>query len=85
MSLTAAAPDEAIHYPDSDGQPRWDNTKQARWMMTLFGNLCVDVPEGVEAELTGFHVLGDRELRLASVPRRPGTPLIRVRAHGLLG
>jgi hypothetical protein len=52
---------------------------------TLFGNLCVDVPEGVEVELTGFDVLGDRELRLAPVPRRSGTPLIRVRAHGLLG
>jgi hypothetical protein len=52
---------------------------------TLFGNLTVDVPEGVEVELTGFDVLGDRELRLAPVPRRPGTPLIRVRAHGLLG
>jgi hypothetical protein len=53
--------------------------------VTLFGNLCVDVPEGVEVELTGFDVLGDRELRLASVPRRSGTPLIRIRAHGLLG
>ncbi|HEY7264288.1 MAG TPA: DUF1707 domain-containing protein [Trebonia sp.] len=52
---------------------------------TLFGNLTVDVPEGVEVELTGFDVLGDRELRLAPVPRRPGTPLIRVRAHGLFG
>lgn len=61
---------------------------------TLFGNLTVDVPEGVEVELTGFDVLGDRELRLAPVPRRPAPPapvpgarhpLIRVRAHGLLG
>jgi hypothetical protein len=52
---------------------------------TLFGNLTVDVPEGIEVELTGFDVLGDRELRLAPVPRRPGTPLVRVRAHGLLG
>ena len=53
--------------------------------LTLLGNLCVDVPEGVEVELTGFDVLGDRELRLAPVPRRPGTPLIRIRAYGLLG
>lgn len=53
--------------------------------ITLFGNLCLDVPEGVEVELTGFDVLGDRELRLTPVPRRSGTPLIRVRAHGLLG
>jgi Domain of unknown function (DUF1707) len=53
--------------------------------VALFGNLTVDVPEGVDVELTGFDVLGDRELRLAPVPRRPGTPLIRLRAHGLLG
>ena len=52
---------------------------------TLFGNLCVDVPEGVEVELTGFDVLGDRELRLAPVPPRPGAPLIRIRAHALAG
>ena len=52
---------------------------------TLFGNLTVDVPEGVEVEVTGFDVLGDRELRLAPVPRRPGTPLVRIRARGLLG
>src|SRR5262249_29513806 len=30
--------------------------------VALFGNLTVDVPEGVEVELTGFDVLGDREL-----------------------
>jgi hypothetical protein len=53
--------------------------------VTLLGNLTVDVPEGVEVELTGFDVLGDRELRLTPVPRRSGTPLIRIRAHGLLG
>jgi len=53
--------------------------------VTLFGNLTVDVPEGLEVEMTGLDVLGDRELRLAPVPRRPGTPLIRVRAYGLLG
>lgn len=53
--------------------------------ITLLGNLCVDVPEGVDVELTGFDVLGDRELRLAPVPRRHGTPLIRIRAYALLG
>lgn len=51
----------------------------------LLGNLTVDVPEGVEVELTGFDVLGDRELRLRPVPRRSGTPLIRIRAHALGG
>lgn len=53
--------------------------------VTVLGNFTVDVPEGVEVELAGFDLLGDRELRLAPVPRRAGTPLIRVRAYGLLG
>ncbi|MGH3320956.1 MAG: DUF1707 SHOCT-like domain-containing protein [Streptosporangiaceae bacterium] len=53
--------------------------------VALLGNFCVDVPDGVEVELTGFDLLGDRELRLPAVPRRAGTPLIRVRAYGLLG
>jgi Uma2 family endonuclease len=28
-----------IQYPDSDGKPMADNTKQARWIVVLFGNL----------------------------------------------
>lgn len=43
--------------------------------VTLFGNLCVDVPEGVEVELGGFDVLGDRELRLGRCPAAPAPRL----------
>ncbi len=32
-------PPSPIVYPDSDGRPMADNTKQARWIVTLFGNL----------------------------------------------
>jgi len=40
MSVIApVAPVKLIDYPDSDGQPMADNTKQARWMTVLFGNL----------------------------------------------
>jgi hypothetical protein len=53
--------------------------------VAIMGDLQIDVPEGVEVELRGFEVMGDRELRLAPVPRRPGTPLIRVRAYALMG
>jgi DUF1707 SHOCT-like domain len=53
--------------------------------VTLLGSVDIMVPAGIEVELTGFDVLGSRELRLAPVPRRPGTPLIRVHAYGLLG
>src|SRR4051812_19219235 len=36
---TAVAPQAPILYPDSDGKPMADNTKQARWMTVLYGNL----------------------------------------------
>jgi Domain of unknown function (DUF1707) len=52
---------------------------------SLMGDLRVDVPDGVEVELRGFDLLGDRELRLAPVPRIPGTPLIRITVHSLFG
>lgn len=51
----------------------------------LMGDIEVEVPDGVEVELRGVDLLGDRELRLAPVPRAPGTPLIRIRAHSLMG
>lgn len=28
-----------IHYPETDGKPMADNTRQARWSLTLYGNL----------------------------------------------
>ena len=43
------------------------------------------VPEGVEAELTGFSLIGDRRVDLAPVPRVPGTPRIRVRVFSVIG
>lgn len=48
---------------------------------TLFGDVVVVVPEGVEADLSGFTIFGDRRLDLAPVPRQPHTPVVRV--HGL--
>jgi Domain of unknown function (DUF1707)/Cell wall-active antibiotics response 4TMS YvqF len=47
----------------------------------LFGELKVIVPEGVEVELSGTSALSSEELRLAAVPRLPGTPIIRVRVN----
>jgi hypothetical protein len=35
----AQVPKATIVYPDSDGKPLADDTKQARWIMVLFGNL----------------------------------------------
>src|SRR5262249_27021993 len=34
-----APPRPPILYPDSDGKPMSDNTKQARWISMLYGNL----------------------------------------------
>ena len=52
---------------------------------TVFGTVEVIVPEGVEAELTGFTLFGDRRLELAPVPRRPQTPLVRVHGRTVFG
>ncbi len=49
----------------------------------VFGELKVIVPEGVEVELSGSTVFASRQLRLAAVPRLPGTPLVRVRVGAL--
>jgi|tagenome__1003787_1003787.scaffolds.fasta_scaffold20949582_3 hypothetical protein len=49
------------------------------------GNIDVIVPEGVDAELTGWSGLGKRRVDLAPVPRLAGTPRVTVRAHALLG
>jgi predicted membrane protein len=52
---------------------------------SLIGDVEVVVPEGVEAELTGFSLLGDRSVVLAPVPPVPGTPRIRVRVFSVIG
>lgn len=51
----------------------------------LIGDVEVVVPEGVEIELTGLTLLGDRRVELAPVPRVPGTPTVRVRVMSLIG
>jgi Cell wall-active antibiotics response 4TMS YvqF len=54
-------------------------------LTSVMGDVEVLLPDGIEVELTGFDLMGDRELVLAPVPRLPGTPLIRVRAHAVMG
>ena len=49
------------------------------------GDIEVIVPEGVDAELDGWTLLGKRKVELAAVPRLAGTPRVRVRAHAGLG
>lgn len=50
-----------------------------------FGEVKVTVPEGVEVELFGRTMFGSRQLSLAAVPRRQGTPLVRVHCSVAFG
>jgi Domain of unknown function (DUF1707)/Cell wall-active antibiotics response 4TMS YvqF len=51
----------------------------------LIGDAVLTVPEGIEVELTGITLLGDRKVQLAAVPRVPGTPVVRLRVFTLIG
>jgi Uma2 family endonuclease len=68
VTLTSL-PRGTIIYPDSDGKPRWDNTKQARWILKLYGNLSAlffkraDV--FVAYDLLWYPVEGDPTIRSA--------------------
>jgi predicted membrane protein len=53
--------------------------------VSVIGDLRVTVPEGVEVELGGMVLIGDRKLELAAVPLRPGTPRVKLTVFGLLG
>jgi len=54
-------------------------------LWTVLGDIDVILPEGMEGELEGFAILGNRRIELAPVPRTPGTPRVVVRAHAVLG
>jgi Uma2 family endonuclease len=62
-------PPSPIVYPDSDGKPMADNTKQARWIFVLFGNLAALFRERadvfVAADLFWYPVEGQPEVRTA--------------------
>ena len=52
---------------------------------TVFGDVDVVVAEGVDAELQGRTIFGDRKTQLAPVPRLAGTPRIVVHARSVFG
>ncbi len=68
QKLLAALPPHLI-YPESDGQPLADNTKQARWIVVLYGNLAAlfrDAEEVfVATNLFWYPVEGEVQLRTA--------------------
>ena len=53
--------------------------------VAFLGGVSIEVPRGVEVDLTGFSLVGGRGVDIGDDPVRPGTPVIRVRAFTLLG
>lgn len=51
----------------------------------VMGDVVIIVPRGMTVELSGVSLLGDRNLRLAEGPDRPGLPILRVRAVAVMG
>src|SRR6266481_5332706 len=70
MHVNATQPGPAvIGYPESDGKPMADNTKQLRWIVVLFGNLSALFRDRqdvfVAANLFWYPVEGENEVRAA--------------------
>ena len=60
---------QPIIYPESDGKPMADNTKQARWIVILFDNLLAlfaDVADiFIAADILWYPVEGEPDIRIA--------------------
>jgi Uma2 family endonuclease len=69
MSVIAVSPTNEIIYPESDGQPMADNTKQFRWIVTIQGNLAAIFSHHpnvfVAGDLLWYPVEGHPEIRRA--------------------
>jgi Uma2 family endonuclease len=69
MLLQAAASSEPLVYPDSDGKPMAENTRQLRWIVVLFGNLSALFADRddvfVAADLLWYPVKGEPDVRTA--------------------
>jgi Uma2 family endonuclease len=67
MTYTPSAP--PIIYPESDGQPMADNTKQYRWIVVLKENLEIFLAEVLDVFIAGdllwYPIEGDNTTRLA--------------------
>jgi Domain of unknown function (DUF1707)/Cell wall-active antibiotics response 4TMS YvqF len=66
-------------------QLRTDADRIDLYLSTVFGDVDVIVAEGVDAELQGRTVFGDRKVALAPVQRLAGTPLVVVHAKAIFG
>jgi len=64
---------------------RTDADRIDLYLSTVFGDIDVIVPEGVDAQLLGRTSLGDRKVELAPVQRLAGTPLVVVHGRTVFG
>jgi Uma2 family endonuclease len=68
MTLQPPRP-SPLEYPESDGEPMSDNTKQFRWIVTLYGNLAALYRDNPEVFVSGnqfwYPVEGEPEVRAA--------------------
>jgi hypothetical protein len=64
---------------------RTDATRIDLQLSTVFGDVDVIVAEGVDAQLEGWTVFGNRKVELASVQRLAGTPLVVVHGKAVFG
>lgn len=60
----SAAVDEVV-YPESDGQPMAENTKQYKWIVLLAENLDATLPDFVAGDLLWYPVAGRPEICMA--------------------
>ncbi|WP_204285408.1 DUF1707 SHOCT-like domain-containing protein [Microbispora amethystogenes] len=51
----------------------------------VLGDLKIIVPDGVDVELSGIAVLGDKKVQVIEAPAGQAAPVVRVRAYVLLG
>ncbi len=68
MTYLSSTPTD-VFYPDSDGQPMSDNTKQYRWIVTIKENLEILLENNLDAFIAGdllwYPIEGDNVTRLA--------------------
>jgi hypothetical protein len=60
-------------------------TETTIWVISLFGGSDVIVPEGVNAELSSFALLGGDDLKLEGPEPPPGAPVVHVRTVSIFG
>jgi hypothetical protein len=53
--------------------------------VAVMGGVEIVVPEGVDVSISGFSLMGGYDARVPDRPRRPGAPLVQVRAYAIMG